>query len=140
MEAVELHMEEESLQIMEHQVEDMEPQVVVMELLQVDMEPLVLVMVPQVLDMTAQALDMIAPVLAMTLQALDQDLTPAPGTQPPSLATARDQQIFCLKNRKISPMVSFTHIPLNLPWKDLYYPTYYLYNKQLIMLLPCSIN
>merc|ERR1712027_247649 len=109
-----------------------------MVLLQVVMEPLVLDMVPPVLDMTAQVQDMIAPVLAMTAPAPALDLTPAPDTQPPSLATARDQQIFCLKNRKISPMVSFTPIPQNLPWKDLYYPTYYLYNKQLIMLLPCS--
>merc|ERR1712117_1003752 len=125
---------------MEHQAGDTEHQVVDMELLQVVMEPLVLDMVHPVLDMTAQAPDMIAPALAMTAQALDLDLTPAPDTQPPSLATARDLQIFCLKNRKISPMVSFTPIPQNLPWKDHYYPTYYLFNKQLIMLLPCSIN
>merc|ERR1712117_479665 len=133
-------MEEESHLIIEHQAVDMVLLQEVMEPLQVDMEPLVLDMVPQVLDMTAQAPDMIAPAQAMTVPVLDLDLTPAPGTQPPSLATARDLQIFCQKNRKISPMVSFTPIHLNLPWKDLYYPTYYLFNKQLIMLLLCSIN
>ena len=133
MEEVELHMEEEFLLTMELLQEDMEH-------LQADMELQVLDMELPVLDMTHLAQDMIVPAQDMTVQALDLDLTPALDTQLLSLDIARDQQIFCQKNRKISPMVLFMPTPQNQPWRDHYYPIYYLFNRHQIILLLCLIN